>query len=255
MKNTQFAMLIAIVGFFGMFASASAQILPASTLIASKGNLVAINPNTSGTLTPAIDVNVAPISAAVIDTAIPVSVIGQNNPPLTPAIDLTAVYPNGNTIAINGVVPAIQPVVPVQEPAPTPTPTPTPASSGGTGIISTGQHMGGGLYGAQIQPVAQTYAQSYSNTTPVASAPKVVYKTVYKDAPTKEQIPLLDESVDSVVSRDVSSQHAASTFGLGGISLVGVLGAIAVILVIMVAVQEYTLRKRYEAAARMHAHA
>lgn len=261
MKNTQFAMLIAIVGFFGMFASASAQILPASTLLATKGHLVAVTPNTTGTLTPAVNVNTTPIAAntAAINNTIPLSVVGQNTGTLTPSIDLTVVYPNANTLNLDGLNIAAQPVVPVQEPTPTPTPAPTPApaSNGGTGISGTGQYTGGGMYGAQVQPVTYSYTPA-----PVAAqtAPTVIYKTVYKDAPVKQQIPLLDETVDEakIISshdRVGTSQHAASAFGLGSISLVGVLAAIAVVLGIMVAVREYTAKKRYQEQAHMHVHA
>lgn len=259
MKNTQFAMLIAILGFFGMFASASAQILPASSVLASKGHLVAVTPTNTGTLNPVANLNATPITAAsaVINNNIPLSVVGQNNAPLTPSVDLTVVYPNANTLNLDGWAIASQSVDPIQDPAPTPAPTPAPApapaSNGGTGISGIGQYNGGGMYGAQIQPVAQTPVY----TAPVQSAPQVIYKTVYKDAPVKEQIPLLDESIDEakVISsqdRTGDSNYGASTFGLGSISLVGVLAAIAVILVIMVAIQEYTTRKRYQ---QVHAHA
>lgn len=260
MKNTQFAMLIAILGFFGMYASASAQILPASEYLNTKSHLLAPATTTNTTISfgnnPAITNAIIQANPVTSNPTITIVPANQNTTVLGSVITTAVPYPNANTINTNGITIAQQPIVPIEPVAPTPTPTPAPASNGGTGVVSVGQHTGGGMYGA---PVVTTAPAAATYTAPVATtqtAPRVVYKTIYKEVPVKEQIPLLDETVSSFDDASTqNSDNAASVAGIGGFSLIGILAAIAVILVIMIAVQEYSARKRYEQAAQMHAHA
>lgn len=259
MKNTQFAMLIAIFGFFGMFASASAQILPASEYLSTKSHLLAPATTTNTTISfgnnPAITNAVIQANPVTSNPTITIVPANQNTTTLSSVINTAVVYPNANTINTNGIAIAQQPVVPVEPVVvTTPTPTPAPSSNGGTGVVSVGQHTGSGMYGTPVvTPTSATYTAPVATTQ---SAPRVVYKTVYKEVPVKEQIPLLDETVSSFDDMDTrNGDHAASVAGLGGFSLIGILGAIAAVLVIMVAVQEYQFRKRYEQAVHMHAHA
>jgi hypothetical protein len=126
--------------------------------------------------------------------------------------------------------------------------TPVVSSNGGTGVVSVGQYSGGGLYGAQLNQNYSGYASPVA-TSSQNQAPRVVYKTIYKQAePVKEIIPLLPED-NQIAERD--THLAASTFGLGnGMNLIAVLGVIAGVLALMVARQEYQARKRMQA----HAH-
>lgn len=258
MKTIRFIILTAVIALLSVGTYASAQVLPVTNATTLKGQITPTAPIKMEIVNPVVNHSKDTLVTHMTPSdAVTVLVAGKSNESITHLSEMSTVHYSVDTLNVDQLAITSEPTTVIQNSVPdvTPTqvPTPTHPSNGTTVVSGTGKYYGNGMYGAQVQPVAQALV----HTDPVTqSAPRVIYKTVYKNAPAKEPIPLLDEGIDDaqVVSsktRIGDSQYGASTFGIRGISLAGVLTAIAVILVIMVAIQEYTTRKRYQ---QVHAH-
>lgn len=265
MKNTLFAMFIAIFGMFGAFSAASAQVIPANagslnpnaglitaapvtTNYASKYKMISnavvapqvtasvtapTNPTINATQSPiVIDTNlIVPVSSSSIDTLINTAVLS----PIT--VTNPIVTTNTNPVVTQTGTPSTQtpnPVQPVQ-----------PVTTSGVVVVTSGQYLGTGMYGTYVAPTTATVAQPAAQTT----ATRTTYSSTPKKAVVaKEPIPLLEEEpqTDDEYSRN---DYAASAFGISsGVTLIGLLALIAVGLGIMVGVQEYKAKKREEEA-------
>lgn len=248
MKTIQFTLFIAVLGFFGIVNGASAQLIPAQGITLDEIQASKITNNTS----PITDViknsgTIATHTQVANSTVVSTAIFSDDalTSPVNPHFKNIDQYQKAN-LAIDTTinVSPTHPTTPVDiQPVITPTPVTTQVVQ-----VTSGQYTGGGLYGAPVvtQPyVAPKVVATYTAPAQPAKAPSA------KVQPTKEIIPLLAED-EIISSRSVNesrneSRNAASVFGLGGgVSLIGILAVIAVMLGLMLAVKEYQARKRAE---------
>ncbi|MEI8224273.1 MAG: hypothetical protein WCG20_04105 [bacterium] len=265
MKNTQLAIMFAIISMLGIHSRASAQILPVngSTLINS--HVIAATtvqtaaPITVHTINPAI-IAAAPIAVAVTPTlqvynANPINVgtLHGIDATLTPVavanthtLSGTSLHVSAQSINTAAIAHANIGLA-VNDPG-----TGNPSNTGGT----SGSNQNSGSSGSNSSSGGTTVGR-YPVVTVTAPAPIVVdnarpavYTETYKAAPKKvvekQIIPLLPEdSVDMYPYHDTNNNMSASVQGISGqMTLVGILIAIAAVLGLMVAAKEYQMRKQ-----------